>query len=101
MNVSIPEKYLPIGSVVLLKDGEKRVMITGFGFIDTNNDDIEVIYDYVGVLYPEGLLSTDQNLVFNHDKIDKIFALGYSDDEDKEFRKRIRLIDEEFKNTEN
>jgi len=24
------EKYLPIGSVVLLKDAKKRVMITGF-----------------------------------------------------------------------
>ena len=24
------EKYLPIGTVVLLKEGKKRVMITGF-----------------------------------------------------------------------
>ena len=46
------EKYLPIGTVVLLKGGSKRVMITGFCSVDGNESD--VIYDYNGCVYPEG-----------------------------------------------
>ena len=30
MNNEIGEKYLPIGTVVMLKNGTKRAMITGF-----------------------------------------------------------------------
>ena len=45
------EKYLPIGTVVMLKGGEKRAMITGF--CSVSEDDPEKIYDYNGCLYPE------------------------------------------------
>ena len=37
------EKYLPIGSVVMLKGGTKRVMITGFCTVP--NEDKEKVYD--------------------------------------------------------
>ena len=44
------EKYLPVGSVVLLQNGTKRVMINGFCTMDAKNP--EKIYDYSGVLFP-------------------------------------------------
>ena len=81
------EKYLPIGTVVLLKEGKKRVMITGFCTIP--KEDSSKIFDYNGCLYPEGVLSSEQSLLFNHDQIVKIFHLGLSDDEDKEFKKKL------------
>lgn len=43
---------LPIGSVVMLKDAEKPLMIYGIKQLDTDNPEVE--YDYIGVLYPEG-----------------------------------------------
>ena len=43
---------LPIGSIVLLKDGEKRLMINGIMQSDASGNGQE--YDYLGVLYPEG-----------------------------------------------
>ena len=48
------EKYLPIGTVVMLKGGTKRIMITGFCSIEENTK--EKMWDYSGCLYPEGFL---------------------------------------------
>ncbi len=72
-----PDKYLPIGSIVLLKDAKKRMMITGFAIKtkDSGND----VFDYMGCLYPEGILSLNKVLLFNHDQIDKIFYIGFTD----------------------
>ena len=66
---NIKEKFLPIGTVVMLKGGTKRVMI--IGFCVTNGEDKEV-YDYSGCLYPEGLLSSNEICMFNHDLIDTV-----------------------------
>ena len=77
------KKYLPIGSVVLMKDAKKRVMITGYAVTSPTSGD--KVWDYIGCLYPEGMISQDKNLLFDHSQIEKIFALGYSDDEQKKF----------------
>lgn len=81
------EKYLPIGTVVLLQNAKKRMMITGFCCKDEQRPD--KTFDYSGCLYPEGIFSSDRNLLFDHDQIDKIFALGYSDEEEKEFKEKL------------
>ena len=44
------DKYLPIGTVVLLKNATKRLMIVGFC---VKGDTDDKIYDYVGCLYSE------------------------------------------------
>lgn len=82
------EKYLPIGSVVLLKDAKKRVMITGFAVQSKETGD--KMYDYIGCLYPEGVISSDQNLLFDHDQIDKVYYMGYSDKEWKELEAKLK-----------
>lgn len=84
------EKFLPIGTVVMLNGGSKRVMITGFCTIAS--DDNSTMYDYCGCLYPEGVVSSDKNLLFNHNQIAKIFALGYSDDEEKQFKVKLKEV---------
>ena len=84
------EKYLPIGTVVMLKEGKKRVMITGF--LTSPNNDKEKIYDYSGCLYPEGVLTSDQILVFNHEQIDKIHHLGLIDEEEKEIKEKLNNL---------
>ena len=84
------EKYLPVGTVVMLKNATKRVMITGF--LTTPNNDKSVTYDYSGCLYPEGILTSDQSMVFNHDQISQIYHLGLIDDEEKEFKQKLKEI---------
>ena len=81
------EKYLPVGTVVLLKNGKKRVMIAGFAVIsETDNK----VYDYGGVLYPEGFISSDKTLLFNHNQIDKIYYLGLQDEEELSFVSNLK-----------
>lgn len=91
------DKYLPLGSIVLLKGGKKRLMISGYATIDINKKD--KMFDYCGCLYPMGVLSTDQNFLFDHEQIEKIYSLGYVDDEAKEFLRQLKenLTEENIK----
>lgn len=74
---------LPIGSIVLLKDGEKRLMISGVMQSEMEQDGGE--YDYFGVLYPEGHIGEQFQYLFNHEDIEEIVFRGYADDERKAF----------------
>lgn len=86
----IKEKYLPIGTVVMLKEGTKRTMIVGFCTIA--EDDQEKMYDYCGCLYPEGSLSSSQVLLFDHDQIEEVYQMGYSDEENEKFQTSLKNI---------
>ncbi|WP_337669660.1 DUF4176 domain-containing protein [Ruminococcus bicirculans (ex Wegman et al. 2014)] len=77
---------LPIGTVVLLKESTKRLMIIGVLQKQLDNGRM---WDYVGVLYPEGFVGSDQTYLFDNDMIDKIFALGYQDLEQFDFKEDI------------
>ena len=88
MENGIGEKYLPIGTIVLLKGGIKRLMITGFCVSSQEKQD--EVWDYVGCLYPEGVLSTGTNCVFDHTQISKVIYMGLSDDEEKNFKKLLK-----------
>lgn len=79
--------FLPLGTVVLLKGATKRLMITGYCAYDKSNN--SKLYDYTGCLYPEGVISSDQNALFNTSQIEKVFFMGYSDAEDKQFKAKL------------
>ena len=83
-------KLLPIGSVVLLNNGTKKIMITGFYSIAAN--DKNTVHDYCGCLFPEGVISSEQNLLFNHNQIMKVCYMGYTNDEEKEFKNKLGEI---------
>ena len=46
------KELLPIGSVVLLKGGIKKIMVTGIKPVSKDDDGTEQEYDYIGVIYP-------------------------------------------------
>lgn len=77
------ENLLPIGSVVLLKGGNKRVMICGR--IQARAGERKV-YDYSACWYPEGIVSPKDMFFFDHDAIERLFFVGYQDDEELAFR---------------
>lgn len=77
------DKYLPVGSIVLLTGGTKRLMVTGYCM--QTEERPGVIYDYSGCLYPEGVIRSDVTSVFNHDQIERIDFVGFTDDEGKSF----------------
>lgn len=83
------EKYLPIGTVVLLKGAEKRVMITGFCAAELKESEEAKIWDYSGCIYPEGFLNSEQICLFDHSQIVRIDHMGLIDDEEKTFKREL------------
>ena len=77
------KNLLPIGSVVMLRDAEKPLMIYGIKQLDSNNPGVE--YDYIGVLYPEGNIGANFQYLFNHKDIVEVLFKGYETDEWQEF----------------
>lgn len=94
-------KYLPIGSVVKISDSQKKLMITGYLPIETNENEERKIWDYCGCLYPEGIIITSTNYVFNQDKIEEVCFLGLEDDEQKKFQEKIQETVRKLRNLDN
>ncbi len=76
---------LPIGSVVQLKEAEKRLMI--IGVLQKNGDG--KTYDYMGCPYPEGVLSSESMFLFDHADVADISFLGFDDVERQMFIKNL------------
>ncbi|MFS9337177.1 DUF4176 domain-containing protein [Streptococcus intermedius] len=75
---------LPVGSVVYLAEGNQKVIILNRGPIITQHGE-DVLFDYTGALYPEGL-NPEQVYYFNQEDIDEVVFEGYKDDDEKRFR---------------
>lgn len=88
---NVGEKFLPLGTVVMLKGASKRLMITGFCTMAAEDAE-SVMYDYSGCMYPEGMISSDQNALFNHDQIERIFHMGLVDQEEKDFKFKLNQL---------
>ncbi len=62
-------------------------------------DDKEVIWDYSGCYYPEGYMGPDRTFLFNNDQLEKIFAVGYQDEEQFEFKIKVDAVRKEMIDT--
>lgn len=82
-------ELLPIGSIVLLKETEKKLMIFGIGQI---NKSTKTSYDYIGVLYPEGSMGDGSQFLFNHSDIEEIVFRGFENEERNDFIKRLEEL---------
>lgn len=85
------KQYLPIGSVVLLKNGKKKVMI--YGRRQRRIVDVDKEYDYLACLYPEGNIDEDYMYLFDEDSIDEVVFRGYSDAEEEAFVQALNEIE--------
>ena len=89
------EKYLPIGTVVILKEAQKRLIIIGY---DVRNN-VNESRDYCGCFFPEGLKDANSLMVFDHEKIDKVYHMGLYDEESESFFVNLKkLVDERDSN---
>lgn len=76
------EDWLPIGSVVLLNDANKTLMVMARFVYNTNEGKY---YEYCGCLYPEGF-GESEYYFFNHDEIGLVVSEGYEDEYEKLYR---------------
>ena len=81
---------LPIGSVVRLRDGNKRLMVCGRVQTDVATGKT---YDYSACLYPEGMINSEEMYLFDNENIETLFFIGFKDEEEIAFRK---FIDEQL-----
>lgn len=88
-------ELLPIGSVIELKNSSKKIMITGYAPITVEKK--SKMYDYLGCYYPEGVVSNHNYLLFNHDKIEKVWAIGPIDKEVEQILSNFKRIKESGK----
>lgn len=91
------KEFLPVGSVVLLKGGTKRIMVTGFCSVD--NNDQEKMYDYTGCLYPEGIINSNEICLFDNNQIEQVFFKGYVDEEETKFKEDLNKTLANMSNT--
>lgn len=87
----VEKNLLPIGSVVVLNGGLKKVMIIGVLQMVQHEDETKR-YDYIGVIYPEGFMNTELLVLFNHDQLGEIIHRGFENEEYKGFVDRIAEV---------
>lgn len=96
--MEIGEKFLPIGTVVLLKGGKKELMIMGYCIMPGDEaydkkgkvDVSDKVFDYGGCVYPEGMITSNQLFAFNHDQIERVSFVGYQTDNQKELSNMLK-----------
>lgn len=80
-------QLFPIGSIVILKEGTKKLMI--FGRKQQVATDEVRKFDYMGCPYPEGYINPDFTYLFNHDDIQEVVSTGYEDQEERTFQENV------------
>lgn len=85
------KKYLPIGSVVLLKDSKKRIMIIGVKQKQVNS---EKVWDYSACLYPEGIIDPDRLFLFDAEQIERLYFVGLQDGEGLAFLEKLNQMED-------
>lgn len=80
------KQLYPLGSIVRLKKGMKRIMICGR--LQVRNSD-QKLFDYSACLYPEGILNPEEMFLFQHEDIDELVFQGYEDDDEVKIKQYI------------
>ncbi|MCA1321617.1 DUF4176 domain-containing protein [Bacillus tianshenii] len=77
---------LPNGTIILLKGETKKLMIYGR---KQRLEGSDLVYDYLGCLYPEGYIDPAHSYVFNHDDIETVVFQGFMDEEEARFSTEV------------
>lgn len=80
------KNLLPIGSVVLLKDAKKSLMIVGTEQIDEDGNR----YDYISCVFPEGYINDEIMFLFNHEDIIDVKFVGCINAESQTYNQLLK-----------
>ena len=79
---------LPLGSVVMLNDGTKKVMVTGYV---SQSDDDEKVYDYCGCIFPEGIME-NYYCLFDEGQIAVVLFEGLRNEDSEKYLGKINSL---------
>lgn len=86
MDYKEKKQVLPLGSVVLLKEAKRYLVICGYAMVTEGK---AKIWDYMGCAYPVGIVSNETTLMFDEEQIDKVVFEGFTDEEGEKFREKV------------
>lgn len=66
------KELFPLGTVVLLKEASKSLMIVGTTQMDEDGNE----FDYISVVFPEGYIDEETFFLFNHEDIESVLFVG-------------------------
>lgn len=98
LNISKGINLLPIGSVVAIPYIQQALMIYGRG---QHQGESGKKWDYVACPYPQGHISEETNVFFNHEQIEKVIFKGLETDGEVELRKLLDELNEKAAGSEN
>lgn len=86
------ERFLPIGTVVLLKGAKTPLMITSYCIFPTGKqikngqeiDPEQKMYEYGACTYPHGVIDRSIVNAFDHNQIEEILFMGYETKDSEE-----------------
>ena len=89
---NIIPKYIPLGSIVELDGLNTYVMVTGYRSMNAAK---EQVFDYLGCLYPIGLTSPKEALLFNHNQVVNVIFEGYKDSRSEKYHNLLIEADKD------
>lgn len=76
---------IPIGSVVLVKDATKSLLVIGTMQIDEDDN----LYDYIACPFPEGYIDDETFFLFNQEDIETVQFIGYVNTDSQIYKKAL------------
>lgn len=90
------KNYLPVGSVVGLKNDSRRLLIIGRQLYSETN---HVIRDFAALEYPNGFVNSKEKFIlFDRKDIEVVYHYGYVDEKERELDRL--LYEAEYKGDE-
>lgn len=80
-------KFLPIGTVVKLKEVDRLAIIAGYFPKGTARGGY--VWDYSAFPFPEGMIDNDKVIQFDNEAIERVLVMGYQDEQQMKF---IRVV---------
>ncbi|WP_242327069.1 MULTISPECIES: DUF4176 domain-containing protein [Lactococcus] len=78
------EEILPVGTVVITKEGNVPLMIVSRGALFDNHGNLGY-FDYSAVPYPSGITDEKEFAFFNREDIDTVIYFGYRNSDEQLF----------------
>ncbi|KZK04954.1 putative EsaC protein -like (Listeria type 3) [Lactococcus cremoris] len=78
------EQILPIGTIIITKDGNVPLMIVSRGALFDNNGKVGY-FDYSAIPYPSGITDGEEFAFFNREDIESVIYFGYRNSDEQIF----------------
>lgn len=89
-------EQLPIGSVVTLEGGTKKLMI--YGRLQRKEEG-EKVWDYLACPWPEGNLDPDHSYLFDAIDVERVYFVGFVSPDETEYTDKLYAISATDKTT--